>query len=66
MTTTLLDVPGISCSSCAARIEKGLSALDGVNGVSVDVPAKRVSVEGDAEVAALLAALADLGYPAAG
>lgn len=66
MTTNLFDVPGISCGSCATRIEKGLVAVDGVSAVSVDVAARRVSVEGDADATTLRATLAELGYPAAG
>jgi Cu+-exporting ATPase len=30
MTTTELDVRGMSCASCAARIESALNRLDGV------------------------------------
>ena len=39
-----LDVQGMSCSSCAARIEKKLNKLDGVN-ASVNYATERAVVE---------------------
>jgi Cu+-exporting ATPase len=31
VTTTDLELRGMTCASCAARVERGLNALDGVH-----------------------------------
>lgn len=64
MSGSRFDVPGISCGHCAAHIEGALAVLDGVSAVRVDVAAKQVSVDGDADETALRSALAEAGYPA--
>ncbi|MBM3463359.1 MAG: heavy-metal-associated domain-containing protein [Armatimonadetes bacterium] len=60
------ETPAIHCHSCASLIRETLEEdVEGVRSVSVDVPAKRVTVEADdAAEARVLKALADLGYPA--
>ena len=67
MTDTIrLDVQGMSCTSCAARIEKKLNKLDGVN-ASVNYATERAVVETppglDPQV--LLDTVASTGYSAA-
>lgn len=62
-----LDIPvdGMTCGHCAARVEDGLKAVDGVLGARADVAAKAVAVDYDpARVApgALVAAIRDAGY----
>jgi copper chaperone len=47
MTRTVLHVPDISCEHCQNAITKALTPVDGVRGVNVDIPAKRVTVEYD-------------------
>ena len=42
-----LRVEGMSCESCAARIEKKLRGLDGVREATVDFAAKRARVSYD-------------------
>ena len=58
------DVEGMTCGSCAARIQKILARQDGV--VSADVnfatSRARVSAADDVDVAALEAAVAKIGY----
>jgi copper chaperone len=66
MTTTVFEVPGISCGKCKARIESGLGAVAGVDGVEVDVDGRTVSVTGEASQDTVRGALAGLGYEAAG
>lgn len=62
--TLLLNVPDMTCGHCQASVEKALSAMPGVTRVSVDLPAKRVSVEADAAVSVeqLAAALDEVGF----
>lgn len=62
--TLLLNVPDMICGHCQASVEKALSAMPGVTRVSVDLPAKRVSVEANATVSVeqLAAALDEVGF----
>ncbi|MBN2190425.1 MAG: permease [Candidatus Aureabacteria bacterium] len=41
-----ISVPDIHCGSCGEKIEKALSGLGGVEGVSVDIGSKKVRVKG--------------------
>lgn len=68
MTRVVLNVPGISCGHCAKTVTEALTPIDGVRGVTVDVPTRRVQVEYDEAVANLeqmKAALAEEDYPVA-
>ena len=65
--TAVLDVPGMTCPLCPITVRKALERVPGVEKISVDYPARTVSVAYDAErtnVMALLKATADAGYPA--
>jgi copper chaperone len=44
-----LNVDGMSCSHCENSIKKSVGALNGVSNVTVDLKAKKVSVEYDPE-----------------
>lgn len=60
-------VENIKCGGCARSIEKAMSGIPGVEGVSVDVGANEVSVSGsDTLREVVLERLAKLGYPARG
>jgi Cu+-exporting ATPase len=65
-TSVDLQIGGMTCASCAARIEKRLNRLDGVR-ASVNYATERAHVEydGDVDPAALVAAVEDVGYTAA-
>ncbi|MGH8791206.1 MAG: heavy metal translocating P-type ATPase [Stackebrandtia sp.] len=60
-----LDIGGMTCASCASRIEKKLNRLDGV-AASVNFAAERasVSVSGDVSAADLIAVVEKTGYTA--
>ncbi|MEG6571953.1 heavy metal translocating P-type ATPase [[Clostridium] cellulosi] len=45
-----LKIAGMSCAACAARIEKGLSRLDGVKSANVNLSLERATVEYDDSV----------------
>ncbi|HPP36618.1 MAG TPA: copper chaperone CopZ [Clostridiales bacterium] len=63
-----LTVNGMSCSHCENSVKKAVSALDGVDGVSVDLAGKKVCVEYDPEkvsIDAIAAAIEDQGYDVA-
>jgi copper chaperone len=60
-----LSVPDMSCGHCKARVEAALSGVPGTSEVHVDLVAHRVTVTGNAPLAALVAALDAAGYPSA-
>ena len=47
MATAVLTVPDISCEHCERAIKGALTPVEGVQSVSVDIPAKQVQVEFD-------------------
>lgn len=60
-----LNIGGMTCASCAARIEKNLNKLDGVT-ASVNYATEKASVDtvGSVSVDDLLATVEDTGYTA--
>lgn len=44
-----LNVEGMSCSHCENSVKKSVGALNGVDNVSVDLKAKKVTIEFDRE-----------------
>jgi P-type Cu+ transporter len=66
MSTADLVIGGMTCASCAARVEKKLNRLDGVTAtVNFATEAARVSFPGTLTVAELIAAVERTGYTAA-
>ena len=65
MTETDLKLTGMSCASCAARVERGLNRIGGVH-ASVNFAIEQAHVEHDPEVTAedLLRSVASAGYQA--
>jgi len=61
---TSFTVSGMSCASCVSRVEKSLQGLPGVISVSVNLASNRAVVEhtANAEIPAMLRAVADAGY----
>jgi len=60
-------IAGMSCSSCAARIEKALAALDGVKSANVNFAVEKATVEFLPEQVGaddLIRAVRDAGYDA--
>ena len=66
MTTTDLELRGMTCASCASRVERGLNALDGVQ-ATVNLAIERAHVEHEAGVSTtdLIRAVESAGYQAA-
>lgn len=62
--TTTYSVPEISCDHCKDTIEKAVGSLDDVESVTVDVPARTVSVTGGNDEA-IVTAIEDAGYDVA-
>ena len=66
--TVDLAVTGMSCASCAGRVERGLLTVPGVVAADVNLATERVRVHrfaGAADSAALIAAVSRAGYQAA-
>ena len=58
------NVTGMSCAACAARVEKAVGAVAGVESVSVSLLTNAMGVEGSADPAAIIAAVENAGYGA--
>jgi copper chaperone CopZ len=61
---TTITVEGMSCGHCEEAVEAALRDVDGVTDATADRDAGRASVEGDADVDALVRAVEDAGYAA--
>jgi Cu+-exporting ATPase len=63
---TVIKVEGMMCPHCKAMVEKVCKAVPGTTDAVVDLQAKNVTVQGDADVAALKKAIVDAGYEVIG
>ena len=63
---TVINVNGMMCPHCKARVEQVCKGIPGVTDAVVDLQAKNVTVSGDADVAALKKAITDAGYEVVG
>lgn len=65
ITAVELSIGGMTCASCAARIEKKLNRMDGVEAsVNYATEKAHVSYTGDVRVADLIATVVKTGYTA--
>src|SRR5881396_1724183 len=63
-----LDIGGMTCASCVARVERSLKRVPGVKDASVNLATERAAVHYDpmqAGVAELVSAVEKVGYEAA-
>ena len=58
------NVTGMSCAACSARVEKAVSAVEGVTSCSVSLLTNSMGVEGSASDEAVIAAVTAAGYGA--
>ncbi len=58
------QVTGMSCAACSARVEKAVSAVEGVTACSVSLLTNSMGVEGTAKPEAIIAAVEAAGYGA--
>ena len=61
-----LDISGMTCASCAGRVEKALARVPGVKSASVNLASERAHVEllGQVDTALLINAVSQAGYGA--
>ena len=57
-------IEGANCGSCVAKIEKALKTVSGAQRVEMNFAQRTVQVEGQADEAALIAAVENIGYKA--
>lgn len=57
-------VTGMSCAACSARVEKAVSAVPGVQSVSVSLLTNSMGIEGNAEPGEIIRAVQEAGYGA--
>jgi Cu+-exporting ATPase len=50
MTKIKLTISGMHCASCASNLERSLSKVNGVKGVSVSILTKKAFVESDKDI----------------
>lgn len=62
--STTLTVSGMACDGCEETVIEALEDVSGVESASADHEAGTATVEGDAEVDTLVAAVEDAGYEA--
>jgi copper chaperone len=60
-----LNVDGMTCGGCAARVTRAITAADPHAQVQVDLGSKRVRIESPLAPEALAQAVTEAGYPAA-
>lgn len=58
-----LQVNGMTCGGCANSVKRSVQRIDSAAKVEVDLPSKKVRVDSDASLEAIIAAITDAGYP---
>lgn len=58
------NVTGMSCAACSSRVEKAVSAVEGVSSVSVSLLTNSMGVEGNASIESIISAVEKAGYGA--
>ena len=62
--TSTITVEGMTCGHCEQTVEEALREVSGVTDATADREAEQASVEGDADLTALVRAVEDAGYTA--
>jgi len=63
-TSTQLKITGMTCGHCVAAVREALQGVPGASEVKVELETGRASVDGGADLEALLAAVREEGYQA--
>ncbi|OTF01880.1 heavy-metal-associated domain-containing protein [Halorubrum sp. SD683] len=62
--TTTITVEGMSCGHCEQTVKEALQGVSDVTDVTVNRESEQASVDGKADVTALVEAVEDAGYTA--
>ena len=57
-----MTVNGMRCGPCARAVTEAVRSIDPVAGVEIDLDSKRVSIDSEAEVSRIQAAIEGAGY----
>ena len=60
--TSTYSVQGMTCEHCVRSVTEEVSEVAGVTAVDVDLASGRLTVDGDADSAAVRAAVVEAGY----
>ena len=60
--TSTYAVAGMTCDHCVRSVTEEVSKVPGVTAVEIDLAGGRLTVQGDADDAAVRAAVAEAGY----
>jgi len=63
METINFSVSGMTCGACVKHVEKAIASVDGVEKIEVDLASGSAKVQGNVNVAQIIAALEEDGYP---
>ncbi|PWF55506.1 heavy-metal-associated domain-containing protein [Massilia glaciei] len=58
-----LTVESMTCGHCVGTVTKAVQELDANATVAIDLPTKKVRIDSDAALPAIVAAVAAAGYP---
>jgi copper chaperone CopZ len=61
---TKLNITGMNCQHCVSAVRKALEGVPGVERVDVSLEQAQAMVSGDADTAAMVAAVEDAGFDA--
>ena len=64
METINFSVSGMTCGACVKHVEKAIASVGGVEKVEVDLASGSAKVQGNENVAQIIAALEEDGYSA--
>jgi copper chaperone CopZ len=59
-----LQISGMTCAHCVSAVERALHEVPGVESATVDLRSETATVEGNADIGALIAAVEEEGYQA--
>ena len=65
-TKFVLKVTGMTCGHCKAKVEKAVQKVPGVTRATVDLAKGEIEVQGNVSLMAVIGAILDAGYEAAG
>jgi copper ion binding protein len=60
--TATFNVQGMTCGHCVSSVKEEVGEVPGVTGVEVDLATGLLTVQGDADAAAITAAVREAGY----
>jgi copper chaperone CopZ len=61
-----LQVDGMTCGHCASRVTKSVQGIDSQAKVEIDLAARKVRVQSQADLKEIAAAITEAGYPVTG